>query len=524
MKGGCKLSRRRKKNRTFTSPPSNNSTPPQELDPEDLRKFSQAVGNNINNNPLWMNELLKQQTTSSYKYKKSDIIKWTENPANSEKQLREVAMYLYNTSSFFKRIVYYLSSICTLDHMIIPYNISESDVKSTVFKKAKTKAYDWLNSFDIKKEFLSIMQVIVLEDIFFGYKRTSNTSTTLQRLPSAWCRLVSKTDIGFQYAFNFMYFLNPLVNIDTFPPEFRKYYDAVKAGDRTDINGSPVNSGSYYWVVLDENAVAFKFDSSTGIITPPLMGIFGDCLEIDTYKDLIKDKLTLDIQKLVYQRIPMGKEKKGEFLISLPDAKEFHNNAKANMPANVGIVTTPMEMASISFDKQAQTKDSLIGLGESNFFKAGGISEVLFSSDGGNIGLNLSVQTDYEFVKHCVRQFEKWINFQLNKLGGKFKFKIIFPDVSVFNRDELYTSALNAASLGYSKRLVACFQGINPQDFDSMMAFENGEDIVSTLLPLASAYTGGLSDTGGNPGKKTKDLTDKGLETKSSGANDNRGK
>ena len=215
--------------------------------------------------------------------------------------------------------------------------------------------------------------------------------------------------------------------------------------------------------------------------------------------------------------------KKGEFLISLPDAKEFHNNAKANMPANVGIVTTPMEMNSISFDKQAQTKDSLIGLGESNFFKAGGFSEVLFSSDGGNIGLNLSVQTDYEFVKHCIKQFEKWINFQLNKLGGKYKFKVIFPDVSIFNRDELYTTALNSASLGYSKRLVACFQGVNPQDFDSMMAFENGEDIVSMLNPLASAYTGGLSD-GGAPNKKTKDLTDAGIETKNTDANKNRQK
>ena len=84
-----------------------------------------------------------------------------------------------------------------------------------------------------------------------------------------------------------MYFLNPLVDINSFPPEFKQYYDAVISGKRTDINGFPVNSGSFYWVVLDENAVAFKFDSSTGIIAPPLMGIFGDCLEIDTYKDLI---------------------------------------------------------------------------------------------------------------------------------------------------------------------------------------------------------------------------------------------
>jgi len=295
------MSRRRNKNQTFVSSPTSNNTQQesiQSLTKDEMSRFSQIIGNELSKNPLWMNQLLKQQSTSSYKFKKSDVLKLIENPASSEKQLREVAMYLYNTSPFFKRIVLYLSSICTLDHMIIPYNATVEDVKSSVFKKSKSKVYDWLDSFDIKKEFFSVMQVLILEDIFFGYKRISKTSITLQRLPSAWCRLVNKTDIGFQYAFNFLYFLNPLVDINAFPPEFKQYYDAVKSGIRTDINGFIVNGGSFYWVVLDENAVAFKFDSSTGIIAPPLMGIFGDCLDIDTYKDLIKDKLTLDIQKL----------------------------------------------------------------------------------------------------------------------------------------------------------------------------------------------------------------------------------
>ena len=95
---------RKNKNKYFTSNPQNNQISQediQSLTQEELRLFSQAVGNNITKNPLWMNEILKQQSTSSYKYKKSDVLKLIENPSSNEKQLREVAMYLYNTKSIF---------------------------------------------------------------------------------------------------------------------------------------------------------------------------------------------------------------------------------------------------------------------------------------------------------------------------------------------------------------------------------------------------------------------------------------
>lgn len=497
-----------------------------ELSDEQMKKFSRIISNGLSNNPIWMNEILKNQTTRSTKYKKEDIQKMVETSASHETQLREVAMYLYNTSPYLKRIIFYLASICTLDHLLIPYMVDEVDVKTKPFKKAKLQVYNWLDSFNIKSEFFTVLQSIILEDVYFGYLRSSEDCLTLQKLPSIYCKLIRKTNIGYDYAFNFMYFLNPLVDINNYPEEFQKHYLDVKAGKRTDANGKLTQNGSYYWIELSNNAVAFKFDTSTGIIAPPLMGIFPDCIDIDEYKNLIKEKLTLDIQKLVYQKIPMKSDKdakKGEFLISLEHAGQFHNNAKANMPKNVGIVTTPMEMNAISFDKQAQTKDSLIGLGESNFFKAGGFSEVLFSSDGGNIGLNYNIQTDYEFMKHCVGDFAKWINYQFKKTGGKYKFKIFFPDISIFNREDLLTSSTNLGTLGYSKRLIACYQGLSPQDFESLLLWENGEEITTQLIPLASSHTGGLGlDQGGAPTKKTKDLTDAGITTKDNGDNANR--
>lgn len=489
------------------------STPPEQLD---FSFFNKIVGgNSILFNPIWMNNLLKMQDTRPEKFSRENISEWMKNPAASEQQLRELNQYFYNTSGYYKRIVSYLSSILTFDYTLIPYGIEAKDVATPAFKKSQRKAFDFFEQFNVKYEFEKMMRIIIGEDIYFGYKRNEDGHFTVQKLPSRYCKLVSRNENGYIYAFDMTYFLLPGVNIDDYPSDFKIYYD--------DLKKNKTNTGTYYVILDPDKAVVFKFDENNATIIPPLLGIFLDVLEIGEYKDLIKTRAILDSYLLLHQKIPMRTDKDAKadaFLIGLNNAANFHANTKANTPQGVQVVTTPMDLTAIKMEG-SQNKDSIIGVAEDNFYKNIGVSQMLFSDSKNNVGAKYSIKTDEKFVMHMYRQFERWVNRQLDEITGKYKFKILFPDITTNNQEDKQTSFLEGGNAGFSKSLYAASTGISPSQFADLMAYEEGLNLVEKLKPLQSAHTSSGKD-GGAPSKKEEDLTASGMKTKVNNENDNK--
>jgi hypothetical protein len=83
----------------------------------------------------------------------------------------------------------------------------------------------------------------------------------------------------------------------------------------------------------------------------------------------------------------------------------------------------------------------------------------------------------------------------------------------------------DAATLGYSKLLVALSQGLKQTTFMNLVALESDLKLVDKLVPLQSSHT--QSDTTVKPGapeKKESKLSSKGLEQKNTQSNKNRAK
>jgi hypothetical protein len=310
------------------------------------------------------------------------------------------------------------------------------------------------------------------------------------------------------------YFLLPSVNIDDYPSDFKVYFDEMQKGK--------TNTGTYYVILDPDKSVCFKFDENNATVVPPLLGLFLDVLEINEYKDLIKSRAVLDSYMLVHQKIPMRTDKDAKsdsFLITLDNAAKFHANTKANTPEGVEVVTSPMDLSAIKIDR-SQNKDSIVGLAEQNFYKSAGVSQMLFADSQNQVGIKYSVQTDESFVIHMYRQFERWINLQLDKISGKYKFRLRFPDITFYNQSDKQTTFKEAATLGIGKMMYGASLGLSPSELLDMAAYENAMELDTLFKPLQSSHT--QTNEGGRPQSKEQDLSPSGAKTRANGENENR--
>lgn len=469
---------------------------------EAYMKFFRAI-DSYNDIPLWLNGALRKLYTNPYKYTKEQILKFIENPNQFSKELRQLHQYLMNTSFHYKRLVYYFASMLTFDYFLYPIDTNFDDIDKKSFQKSFRKTLDFTEKFNIKDEFSRVMRVILGEDVGYYYLRENNGALTLQRMPSDYCMIVNKNEVGFQYAINLNYFSQPGINIKNYPLEIQNAYNK-----RTEYPDG--------WFTLSfENAIAFKFED-TALILPIFMGLYADILDIFEYKEMFKDKSALDASQIIAQRIPMDTKssKPDALLISLDKAEFFHNNIKKGLPPNVKVVTSPMDINSILVKKE-ENKDNIVGQAMENFFQSAGVSETLFGKQvTGSVGLLQSIIVDASFVINCYRQFERWINYQLSKRIGRYKFKICFPDITSFNWKDKFDKYLKAAEFGYSKSTVACAMGLTPTQFLGLNYLENTLDMVNILQPLQSSHTQSGTNSGGAPQKDTDQLTDNGLKTR----------
>ncbi len=447
-----------------------------------------------------MNELLKQISTESRKYKRDDVLKWLENPKAYEQQLIELNQYLLNSSMHFRRLADYFIEMLTFDYIIVSDDVglTEKEMTSSAYKKSRKNVLNWLKKFNVKDEGRKVFRIMIEEDVGFFYKRENNNKITFQRLPSAWCKLVNRNEFGFTYAFNFMFFWRLGININDYPPEFLQYINDIEEGRRKDNTYA-------YWVTLDpEKAVAFKFNEDTGIIKSPFLGLFLDILEISEFKNLIKSKSVLDNFILLTQRIPMRTDKdakKNDFLIDLDIAAKFHDAWSSQMPQGVAKVTTPMEITAQRLDSgnKSQSRQSIVGYAEQQFYSSGGTSDILFGGKtNGSIGLNLSIKVDESWVFRFYRQFERWINYQLRMISGKYRFKIVFPDLTYYNRSDKFDQYLKASQAGFPPQLAICALGMTPLDFENLCNMAISEGILDKLrlLVLPSSHVQSGNEAG----------------------------
>lgn len=448
----------------------------------------------------------------SRKYTKEQIRRFLGKIEQFERQIREVSMYLYATSQEYKNLINYFSKMLTHDYILIPDVV---DVDNKNFLKNFHKTLNYIENYNIKNKLSEIEPVLLREDVFFAYERTDGDYVIWQQLPTNYCRISGIDRYNtYTFEFNFSYFDKQNVDIENYDDEFKKGYQKYKKDYR-----------NKKWQKLNpEKAICFKMDRSLILNLSLFSGIFEGLLGLEDYKDLQENSTRGNNYKLIHQRIPMKSDKDAKvnsFLIDDKAAVKFHNNVKSNIPEYIGVVTTPMELTGITLNSNKFDED-LVGKAEKNLFISAGVSQLLFNSDqAGNIGLNRSIEMDSSIMFSLLRQYEVFFKKKLDQFSSrKYKWKLIFPDITIYNREDMFDKFLRAGQYGFPKFLIAASLGISQLEMIGMSNLENQLGIVDDLIPLISAHT--QSGDSGRPKKDENNLADGGLDQRNRQSNDNR--
>jgi len=481
--------------------PSQDSYKQDIVSPKKIKKINDNQGYvNI------LNQIVKDLNTRPRKYTREQVIQWIQYPSANEKAIRELNLYLRYISNHFNRAIDYFSNILTFDYVVIPVNNTEEQMNQPSFLKNSQKVNAFLNKFNIKSEFYKLMPYMMNEDTVYTYFRENDNVATLQILPSEFCKIVNKNNISRIYAFDLQIFNKDTyqLTIEDYPEEIQNAYKKYK------------KDGGDNWQVLDPSkAFAFKFNDWTDVNISPFMGVFLDALQISEDKALQRTKNVISAKQLIHQKIPMREDKDAkpnQFLLDLDTAQMFHETVKSHLEEDGYItVTSPMEMTKVNLDGGAGVQANIVRQSEANLYTSLGTSQALFNSEkAGNIGLQKNIQVDENYMFGCYRTFEKFINFLLLTITGKHNFNLNFINVTQFNRSDKFKEYLQGAQYGLPTLYHACSSlGIEPKDVDSLVYFENVNDIKSKLRPLVSSFTANSNDLINEGGRPEKDIKDK---------------
>ncbi|WGU92056.1 hypothetical protein QJQ58_15700 [Paenibacillus dendritiformis] len=436
------------------------------------------------------------------KYSRENIRKYLENPETYERQLREASQYLYSSSSHYFRICNYFSKMLTLDSYLVPVGFDINKINPDTFMKNYEKALKYIENYNIKHEFRKILDIMTIEDAYFGFEVRVGDSFGLFRLPANYCAITGIEDGAYTFKFNMEFFYDKRL-LSSFPEDFEKMYSKY------------LSTGEKWQEVDSSKGVCFKIREDLVFPLPPFSGAFEEILDLDDKKVMIKKKDKLDNFKMLHQEIPFKKDpkKSDDFLIDLPSVQTFHNNIRASVPEDVVVVTTPMPITDISLERKRNSFRDNAAEAEEAVFVSAGVSSGLFGNEKSNsVTVNKGIVVDASIMYSALRQFERFFKKRLSFVTAKgYQFKLTFLDTTYYNQFEKVKEYTNLGQYGLPKTFLAASVGSTVSEIDALNYLENNQlNLIENMKPLVSAHTGGKSE--GAPQKD--ELTPNGEKTK----------
>lgn len=466
---------------------------------------------------------LTSNTTKTWTvFNKENLRTYLKNPysSNSQTNLRNISKFLYTLSFPLRRIITYFASLpdfsaykVNLDFSLIEDNDEEALLKDY------EEASRFVRKMNLEINIFKMLLIAWREGVvYFQPYQDDDGTLMLFPLDSQYCRISS---IGYNnlyrvaYDFSFFQGTNQFY-LDIWDPEYKKKYNAYN------------KDSSLRWQEL-ETARAFKIDiSDVDLIIPPFASLFESIIDLIDLQSLMAVKDALEIYKLLVMRIPLlNSNNPDDMALSLKLAQKFYNKAVANLPEEIGIILSPMEVDSISFDKSATTDTNAIADSYSNVMEQTGISQIFDSNRlTGSSSVKMSMLSDALFAsKGILPQVEAFVNERIQMEYPNSTAYIKFIDVTTYTREDRIKELKEAASLGLPvKQEYMALLGYSPLESIASDWIETklGLAIDKFVHPLVSSHTqSGDSDTGGAPTKDDGDLSDEGEKTKEGEKNNN---
>jgi hypothetical protein len=172
-------------------------------------------------NPFIQNARVKQISAKAKEFGRDTMESMLKNPSEHEEALKSASWYFYNTITPMTKLYHMYADILTYRWWLVPETGFYDGAINKGWKKVYDNCADWVKLLSPKRVFREIVLDVIREGKVPYYLREENGGKTviLQRLPSDYIKIIGKTELGWNIAFNFMYFLKPGTSVEQFPPE-----------------------------------------------------------------------------------------------------------------------------------------------------------------------------------------------------------------------------------------------------------------------------------------------------------------
>ena len=479
--------------------------------------LSNQLLTNLNNNPRLPSAESVKKALNDYK--------------NSGEELQGFVEFASSFDMIFKRTLYSYANALSFDLQITCKNAyTESDYQSDEYKKDRQTVDNFLTNFDYKKEFYNVLLNVLKRDTYFTWFRKTKTGNrgkmkfALQIMPQDYCMLTGYFEKGLLWSLNILYYMQPGVDLNGFDPSITKTY--LRALETVDsyVPSAPLNDrkGSYaMWADVSplDGAWAWKFDTSSFANNPFLSPYVANVLrsdeigELQYNKDLIAASGILAGEIKLFDSAKSG-QKANQFSIDPKTLGTFMSLVKKGLQSTIKAVAVPLENIKF-FQFEDKNPNSYTNELTTTAGIGTGISRVIYSSDKmSNAELEASLNEVYQTMKPMYAQFNNFLDFYVNQMTSKYKFKFEFVGSNYqFERDARFDKMMKMADKGLvlNSSAWASAIGMNPVTFDRMLAeskYTGWIDKYSTLM--LNANTTAQLNEGGRPRQSGTSLTESG--------------
>ena len=481
--------------------------------------LSNQLLTNLNNNPRLPSAESVKKALNDYK--------------NSGEELQGFVEFASSFDMIFKRTLYSYANSLAFDLQVTCKNAyTDSDYQSDEYKKDRQTVDNFLTNFDYKKEFYNVLLNVLKRDTYFTWFRKTKTGNrgkmkfALQIMPQEYCMLTGYFEKGLLWSMNQLYWTLPGVDLDSYDPSLKRTYQ--RALENAELNykpSAPLNerNGSYaLWADVSplDGAWCFKWATDNFANNPFLSPYVANVLrsdeigELQYNKDLIAASGILAGEIQLYDQARSG-QKANQFSIDPKTLGAFMQKVKSGLNGAAKIAAVPL--ANIKYfqfeDKNPNSYTNELtttaGIGT-------GISRVIYSSDKmSNAELEAALNEVYQTMKPMYAQFNNFLDFYVNQMTSKYKFKFEFVGSNYqFERDARFDKMMKMADKGLvlNSSAWASVVGMNPVTFDRMLAeskYTGWIDKYSQMM-LNTNTSSYKDNEGGRERKNDRDLTDSG--------------
>ena len=499
-------------------------------------EFAQQLGyNNAIITPFLLNSRLRDITLTNRNPDEDTLNSAMSDPKNNEIALLEFSQDFEQKSQSYKKLLSFYGNMLSFDMTYDCVNGSYKDFKSKEYLADLDIFKKFVDSFNYREQFSSVVGELLRNEAAFYVKRIDDSSgkMVLQELPAnpTWTLINGHSAYGLLFDFNMYWFIQPGIDLRGYPKFFADKYKQLWDGGAFQkytpfMPADTRNSSWVYWtqIPLDVGWM-WKFNPTIAsripkfaplfldLIQQPLMRALQKNINLSVSKRMVLGSVgTLDAQARVKDAFNINPDTLGKFLAVV----------QAAVGDAIKVAAAPLnDLKGVEFKSENEVYGKYL--------------DTAISTSTGNVNLisnplnvkrnieenRLSLNTDEQEMYALYPQFENFMDYHINKLTKKYKFKIHFEGSQFYNnREQRLEKQMTLMGNGIVlPQKVSAALGMGVFEFQRQLDEARANGWVENLTPAIAAAQMSGDAKRGRPSKSDSDLSESGSQTHENGGN-----